>query len=295
MRSRDLADLSQFAAIVRHRSFARAAAELGLSRSALSHAMRGFEERLGVRLLNRTTRSVSPTAAGQRLLSGLQPALDGIGEALDAVNAFRDRPNGHLRLNVSRLAALTVLMPALPRFLDAHPDITVELSIDDATVDIVAQGFDAGIRFSETLSLEMVAVRVGPPVAFAVVGAPEYFARYSVPQRPQDLIDHRCIRYRMRGSGQLYAWEFEKDGQAVSVDVEGGLTLDAPELMTRAALDGFGLTYAGLPVVADLIAEGKLRRVLADWNTATDYFYLYYPSRRHLPAALRALIETIRA
>jgi DNA-binding transcriptional LysR family regulator len=294
MNSRDLTDLSHFAAIVRHRSFARAAAELGLSRSALSHAMRGFEQRLGVRLLNRTTRSVSPTVAGERLLSGLQPALDGISEALDAVNAFRGTPSGSLRLNVSRLAALTVLMPVLPRFLQAHPDIAIELAIDDATVDIVARGFDAGIRFSETLSMDMVAVRVGPPVTFAVVGSPEYFKCRPIPQRPQDLMSHRCIRYRMRGSGQIYAWEFEKDGEAVSVDVRGDITLDAPEFMIRAALDGLGLAYTGLPAVADFIASGRLRRVLADWNGGSDHFYLYHPSRRHLPAALRALIDTLR-
>lgn len=295
MHPRPLAELATFATVVRHRSFARAAAELGVSRSALSHAMRGLEQRLGVRLLNRTTRSVAPTDAGLRLLAGLQPALDGIDRALDAVNAYRERPAGTLRLNVPRFAALAVLAPVLPRFLAAHPDVRLEISVDDATIDIVERGFDAGIRFAEVLSADMVAVRVGPPMAFAVVAAPGYLERHPPPQVPSDLLRHACIGYRLRGSGRMYDWEFEKDGQSVAIAARGALTLDSPELMVRAALDGLGLAFVGLPLVQEHLDAGRLRRVLADWHAGREHFHLYYPSHRHVPAALRALIDLLRA
>lgn len=295
MNSRDLPDLASLAVVARHRSFARAAAELGVSRSALSHAVRGLEERLGIRLLNRTTRSVSATPAGERLLARLRPALADITEALDEANQYRDRPSGSLRLNVSRLAAVTVLLPELPRFLAEYPDIKLEVSIDDATIDIVDRGFDAGMRFGERLAGDMVAVAVGPAVEFAVVGSPTYLADRSTPEHPQELLDHNCIRYRMRGSGELFEWEFEKDGIELTVAVSGSLTLDAPELMLYCALDGVGLAYVGLADAAAAIAAGRLERVLTSWCTPTAGFHLYYPSRRHTSVALRALIDTLRA
>ncbi len=295
MTPRDLPDLAGLAAVVRHGSFARAATELGVSRSALSHAVRGLEARLGVRLLNRTTRSVAPTVAGERLLAELAPALERIAAAVDAANGFRDRPAGRVRLNVPRLAAALVLAPALPGFLAAHPDVEVELAVEDATVDIVARGFDAGIRFGERLAADMIAVPIGPPVEFAVVGAPAYFAGRAIPKAPADLRAHACVRYRMRGSGALFDWEFEKDGREVRVAVEGPLTLDAPEFMVRAALDGVGLAYAALVDVADHIAAGRLVRVLADWCPPTARLHLYHPSRRHVPAALQALILHLRS
>lgn len=294
MNPRDLPDLATLALVARHRSFARAAAELGVSRSALSHAVRGLEGRMGVRLLNRTTRSVSPTAAGERLLAQLAPAFDRIAQAVDETNGQRDRPGGRLRLNVPRLAALLVLAPILPSFLATHPDLELELAVEDATIDIVAQGFDAGIRFGERLEGDMIALPIGSPVEFAVVGSPSYFARRTPPLTPNDLADHACIRYRMRGSGRLFDWEFERDGREVAVAVNGPLTLDAPELMVRAAVDGLGLAYVAFADVETRLRAGELVRVLADWCPPSARLHLYYPNRHHVPAALRALIDWLR-
>lgn len=294
MNPRDLPDLAHFALVARHRSFSRAAAELGVSRSALSHAVRGLENRMGVRLLNRTTRSVSPTSAGERLLSQLGPAFDSIGQAMDEANGDRKRPGGRLRLNVPRVAALLVLAPALPGFLAAHPDLELEIAVEDATVDIVAQGFDAGVRFGERLAGDMIALPIGPPVEFAVVGSPGYFAGRAPPLTPEDLTDHACIRYRMRGSGRLFDWEFERDGREVTVAVDGPLTLDAPEFMVRAAVDSLGLAYVALVDVEAQLGTGELVRVLADWCPPAARLHLYYASHRHVPAALRALIDWLR-
>lgn len=290
MKPRDLPDLAALAAVARHGGFSRAAAELEVSRSALSHAIRGLEERLGVRLLNRTTRSVSPTAAGGRLLEALAPALEQIGRAVDQTNAFRERPSGIVRINLPRIAAKLVLAPALPAFLAEYPDIQVELSVDDATVDIVAAGFDAGVRFGERLAGDMVAVAISPPVEFAVVGSPSYFTGRSLPLSPSDLAAHCCIRHRFRGSGTLFDWEFVQDGQNITVAVDGPLTLDAPEFMIQAALDGLGLTYVSLAEAAPLIESHRLVRVLGPWTSPVGRLYLYHPSRRQTPAALRALI-----
>jgi DNA-binding transcriptional LysR family regulator len=292
---RDLPDLANFAAVARHGGFARAAAELGVSRSALSHAIRGLETRLGVRLLNRTTRSVAPTAAGERLLVELGPALERIELAVEGANGFRERPAGRVRLSVPRVAAALVIAPALPAFLQAHPDIDVELSIDDAAVDIVARGFDAGVRFGELLAGDMVAVAVGPPVEFAIVGSPSYFRNRPTPLEPADLAAHQCIRLRLRGSGALFNWEFERDGRELRVAVEGPLTLDSSEFAVRAAAGGVGLAYASLADVEERVATGELVRVLADWCPPTARLYLYYPGRRQVPAALRALIDWLRA
>jgi DNA-binding transcriptional LysR family regulator len=294
MNPKDLPDLASLAVVVRQGNFSRAASELGISRSAISHAIKGLEIRLGVRLLNRTTRSISLTAAGEALLRQLVPALAQIDRALDTTNNFRDRPAGRLRLNVPRLAANLVLAPILPAFMSAHADIELELAVDDATVDIVSSGFDAGVRFGERLAADVVAVAISKPVEFAVVGSPAYFAGKSLPSTPVDLSSHACIRYRMRHSQELYDWEFEQKGHKLSIAVNGRLTLDSPELMVRAALDGLGLAYTALGDVQAQINAGHLVRVLAPWCAAVDPLYLYYPSRRHVSAAMRALIEWLR-
>ncbi len=294
MMPRDLPDLANLAAVVRAGSFVRAAGELALTRSALSHSISQLERRLGIRLLNRTTRSVTPTAAGEQLLASLAPALDAIRESLDALTQLRDRPAGRLRVTLPRVAASLVVAPALGRFTKAHPDIDLELSIDDATVDIVASRFDAGIRFHERLAPDMIAVPISKPVAFAVVGAPTYFADRPLPASPHDLMDHACIRYRLRGSGQLFDWEFEREGAELAVAVSGPLTLDSPEFMIRAALDGIGLAYVPLGDVQGLIGEGRLIRVLEDWCPATARLYLYHASGRLVSRPLRAFIDWLR-
>jgi DNA-binding transcriptional LysR family regulator len=295
MKPQSLADLATFAAVARHGNFARAAAELGVSRSAVSHAIRGLEEKLGIRLLNRTTRSVSPTAAGETLLGHLAPALGEIANAVDSIHDLRDRPGGHIRLNVPRLAAKLVLGPALPGFLERHPGAVVEVSIEDATVDIVAAKFDAGMRFGERLSADMIAVPVGPAVEFAVVGSPDYFSRHPLPISPEDLQKHACISHRMRGSGRLFEWEFKRDKHETTVAVEGPLVLDAPEMMLEAALAGVGLSYTTLAEAQPHLASGSLVRVLPDWCSPVGRLHLYYPGRRHVPALLRALIEWLKA
>ncbi|WP_211471187.1 LysR family transcriptional regulator [Collimonas humicola] len=290
----DLNELDAFASVARHRSFSKAAPECGVSASALSHAMRTLETRLGVRLLNRTTRSVTPTEAGEQLLARLAPALREIGEALDQVNQFRDTPRGSLRLNVPRTAARWLLAPIFARFLAAYPQIRLEVVTDDSLVDIVAQGFDAGIRFGESLARDMIALPMGPPLRLIVVAAPMYAARRGLPRQPQDLKQHACIGRRFP-SGVLYAWEFAKDGETLAVTVDGPLLLDDDELMLRAALDGIGLSYLYEEQAREWIAQGRLLRVLDDWCPPMPGFFLYYPSRRQLPTGLRLFIEMLRA
>jgi len=289
----DLTELDAFASVARHRSFTRAAPECGVSASALSHAMRTLETRLGVRLLNRTTRSVTLTEAGEQLLARLGPALREIGEALDQVNQFRDTPRGSLRLNVPRTAARWLLAPIFARFLAAYPQIRLEVVTDDSLVDIVAQGFDAGIRFGETLARDMVALPLGPPLRLIVVAAPMYAARRGLPRQPQDLKQHACIGRRFP-SGALYAWEFAKDGETLAVAVDGPLLLDDDELMLRAALDGIGLSYLYEEQAREWISQGRLLRVLDDWCPPIPGFFLYYPSRRQLPTGLRLFIDMLR-
>lgn len=289
----DLTELDAFASVARHRSFTKAAPECGVSASALSHAMRTLETRLGVRLLNRTTRSVTPTEAGEQLLARLAPALREIGEALDQVNQFRDTPRGSLRLNVPRAAARWLLAPIFARFLAAYPQIRLEVVTDDSLVDIVAQGFDAGIRFGETLARDMIALPMGPPLRLIVVAAPMYAARRGLPRQPLELKQHACIGRRFP-SGALYAWEFAKDGEALAVAVDGPLLLDDDELMLRAALDGIGLSYLYEEQAREWISQGRLLRVLDDWCPPMPGFFLYYPSRRQLPTGLRLFIEMLR-
>jgi DNA-binding transcriptional LysR family regulator len=293
MNAADPADLRAFVAIARHQSFRRAADELGVTPSALSHGLRTLEDRLGVRLFNRTTRSVALTEAGDRLLGRVAPAFQDIADAIEDLNRFRDRPAGTLRINAAHLACHLALLPMLGRFAEACPDVQVEIVADQALSDIVAQGFDMGIRFGETLAQDMIAVPLGGRVRFAVVGSPDFFKRHRPPQTPHDLRDLPCIRYRFT-SGSLYRWEFERGSEELSVEVSGSLTVSDQSLMIRPALDGMGLAYVFADQVREDVAAGRLISVLADWCPYYPGFYLYYPGRRQMPAASRAFIDYIR-
>ena len=287
-------DLQAFLAIATHRSFRQAAVELGVSPSALSHALRGLEERLDVRLLNRTTRSVALTEAGEQLLARIGPAFRDIHDALEDLNAFRGQPMGTLRLNAARQSAQLVLLPVIHRFVRFYPDVRVELRLDEGLTDIVSEGFDAGVRFGERIAADMVAVPLGPRQRTAIVASPEYFQRHARPKTPRELRALPCIRYRFH-SGALYRWEFERGGKEVEVEVDGPLTLSDQGLMVDAALAGVGLAYVFEALVAPLLAEGRLVRVLEDWCPSYPGFFLYYPSRRQLPAPLRAFVDFVKA
>ncbi|WP_398479233.1 LysR family transcriptional regulator [Tardiphaga sp.] len=288
------AELATFLAIARHRSFRAAAVELGVSASALSHALRNIEERLDLRLVNRTTRSVALTEAGERLFARVSPAFQDIDDALEDLNTFRGKPAGTLRFNAARQSAQLVLLPLVTRFQKAYPEINVEIAVNDGLVDMVSAGFDAGIRFGETIAADMIAVPIGPRQRSAVVGTPAFFKKYKQPRTPHELKDLPCIRFRFWG-GALYRWEFERGGVALEIDVAGPLTLNDQDLMVDAALDGAGLAYVFEKQVEDLIAKRKLVRVLADWCPAYPGFFMYYPSRRQLPAALRAFVDFVKA
>jgi DNA-binding transcriptional LysR family regulator len=289
-----LNDLLAFSTVARLRSFTRAAAILGMSPSALSHAMRGLEDRLGVRLLARTTRSVAPTEAGERLLQSLVPALAGIETGLDALSQWRDNPAGTVRITTFAYASKMVLVPKLPGFLLAHPDVRVEVNIDDSLTDIVAAGFDAGIRFGETVDRDMIAVKLGPDLRTIVVATPAYFDRHSRPDTPQDLEHHACIGYRLSTSGGLLSWEFEKDGRALALRTQGPLVVNDGDLSLEAVRAGAGLGYVMEHDVLADIASGALVQVLDDWCPRFPGFHLYHPSRRQTPPALRALIDALR-
>ncbi len=295
MRGREFADLSAFAAIVEHGSFTRAAAHLGVSPSALSQTIRRFEERVGVRLLNRTTRSVAPSMAGTRLLGRLVPTLSELDAALAEVRAARETPAGTVRINAPRLAALLFLGPLVSRFLAAHPDIVLDLVVEDRFTDIVADRFDAGIRVGERLAKDMVAVRLGGALEVMAVASPQYFARYGRPQTPRDLGRHRCINLRMATDGRLYRWQFERGKQALEVAVDGPLIVNDTDLAVRAALDGVGIAYLVDLHVEALVRSRRLERVLTAWSPSLPGFFLYYPSRRQMPAALRAFVDFVRA
>lgn len=294
MERQELNDLMAFAAIARERSFTRAAAILGMSPSALSHAMRGLEGRLGVRLLARTTRSVAPTEAGDGLLRSLGPALAEIEQGLAALGQWRDTASGNVRITTFAYAAQTVLEPKLPVFLLANPDVRVEVSIDNGLTDIVAEGFDAGIRFGETVEKDMIAVRVGPDLRAIVVGTPDYFADHARPETPMDLERHACIGYRLKTSGGLLPWEFERDCQSVSVRTRGPLVVNEGPLAAAAVRAGAGLGYMMEHEVADDLACGRLIQVLDDWCPVFPGCYLYHSSRRQTPPALRALIDALK-
>ena len=294
LRGADYAELAAFAVVAEVRSFSRAAQRLEISRSALSHAIRSLEERLGTRLLNRTTRSVALTEAGRSLLDRLAPALAEIADALDGLNAFRERPAGTVRLNLPRLAAEVALVPNFRAFAAAFPDVRLDLTVDDGLTDIVAGGFDAGIRPGELVQRDMVAVRITPDLRNAIVGSPAYFAACPIPRSPRDLADHACINYRWTGNGALYRWPFTKDGESLDVAVDGTLAVNDSGLTVAAALAGAGLACTLEAQAAPLVASGRLVRVLEDWCPPFPGFFLYYPSRRQMAPALRALIDFLK-
>ncbi len=294
MRREDLVDLNAFVTVAEERSFTRAAAKLGTSQSALSHTIRRLETQLGVRLLTRTTRSVAPTEAGERLLATLRPALDSISAKLDSLSELREKPAGTIRITTSEHAAETVLWPALEKLLPNYPDIHVELSIDSRLTDIVAERFDAGVRLGEAVAKDMIAMRIGPDVRMVVVGSPTYFEKHPVPRTPQDLADHQCINLRMLSSGGFYVWELGKNGREVRVRVEGQLALNNVRMIIRAAAAGIGLGFVMEDQAAEHLADGRLIQVLEDWSPPFPGYYLYYPSRRQPSAAFTVLVEALR-
>jgi len=287
-------DLLAFRAVATERSFTRAAAQMGVSTSALSHAMRGLEERLGVRLLNRTTRSVVPTEAGDRLLRGVEAHFDGIEAELATLSELRDKPAGTIRITTGAHPARTILEPALVRLLPDYPDIKVELSVDAGFVDIVAERFDAGVRLGETVAQDMVAVRIGPDMRMAAVASPAYFASREPPGTPHDLAAHNCINLRFPTYGGLYAWEFEKADRALNVRVEGQMIVNDSALALAAAIDGLGIAYLPEDQVLSLVGGGRLVRVLEDWCPPFPGYHLYYPSRRQHSSGFAVLIEALR-
>jgi DNA-binding transcriptional LysR family regulator len=287
-------DLLAFLAVARERSFTRAAAKLGVSQSALSHTIRGLETRLGLRLLTRTTRSVSPTEAGERLLLTAGPRFDEIEAELDALSELRDKPAGTVRITTGEHAAETILWPKLAKILPRYPDIKVEIAVDNSLTDIVTERYDAGVRFGEQVAKDMIAVRIAPDMRMAVVGTPAYFETRPVPRKPQDLIGHACINLRLPTYGGLYAWEFEKSGRELKVRVEGQLVFNRLAQILAATLAGFGLAYLPQDLVAPYLAKGRLKRVLEDWCAPFAGYHLYYPSRRQSSPAFALLVEALR-
>ncbi|MGF6552237.1 LysR family transcriptional regulator [Paraburkholderia youngii] len=287
-------DLLAFIAVARERSFTKAAAKLGVSQSALSHTMRGLEARLGIRLLTRTTRSVSPTPAGERLLNSVAPRFIEIEEELAALGELRDKPAGTIRITTDEHAANTILQPKLARLLPEYPDIKVEVVIDFGLTDIVAQRYDVGIRLGDQVAKDMIAVRIAPDLRMAVVGAPGYFAKHKRPRKPQDLTEHNCINLRLPTYGGLFAWEFEKDGHELKVRVEGQLVFNGTGQMLSAALAGGGLAYVPEDLARPYVAAGQLKQVLKDWCPTFQGYHLYYPSRRQSSRALVVLIDALR-
>lgn len=294
MEHNDLTTLAAFLSVAEERSFTRAAKRHGVSPSAMSHAIRGLEEDLGVRLLSRTTRSVAPTEAGEQLLARLRPAVTEVREALDQLSGLRNKPAGRLRLLLPRLAGTELLAPKLAQFTRDYPDVVLDITADDTHLDIVAGGYDAGIQFGEYIQKDMIAVRVSKDHRAAIVGSPAYFKSQPKPKAPRDLLSHRCINFRHGHGGDVYRWEFEKGRKSLSVAVNGPLIVDDVEIVIRAALDGIGLAFVGEDKVAQHLASGALIRVLDDWCQPFSGFFLYYPSRRQQPAALAALIDTLR-
>lgn len=294
MNRQDLADLSAFVAVARERSFTRAAAQLGVTPSALSHCMRGLEERLGVRLLNRTTRSVTPTEAGERMLRTVAFHLDEIATHVTALNDLRDRPAGNIRITADEFSLQTVLWPRLRGVLAEHPDIHVEIETDYRLVDLVAEKFDAGVRLGDIIDKDMIAVPIGPPVRMLVVATPGYLDRHGRPQTPQDLAEHNCINLRLPTLGGLYAWEFERNRREQRVRVSGQLIFNSIFHIRDAALEGFGLAYLMEDLVRDALASDALEAVLEDWSPPFAGYHLYYPSRRQPTPAFAAIVEALR-
>ena len=286
--------LAIFAVVAQERSFTRAAARLGMSQPALSRAMRQLEERLGVRLLARTTRSVTPTQAGEHLLQVIAPRFDEINSELALLSKFRDRPAGKLRITAGEHAAIAVLQPVLARLLPDHPDLSIEIIVDYGLTDIVAEGFDAGVRLGEQVAKDMIAMRIGPDMRMAVIGSPAYFSHYPKPVIPADLMAHNCITLRMPTHGGLFMWEFEKNGQALNVRIEGQLVFNNIAMRLESALQGLGLAYMPEDAVRPHIEQGHLIRVLEDWCEPYSGYHLYYPSRRQSSPAFTLLREALR-
>jgi DNA-binding transcriptional LysR family regulator len=294
MRREELGSLAMFLAVADERSFTRAAAKLGISQSALSHSMRRLEARLGLRLLTRTTRSVAPTEAGERLIETLRPALDQIDTKLASLTAFRARPAGTVRISASRHAMRTVLWPVVDHLTTEYPDINIEVNVENGLTDIVAERFDAGIRLGERLEKDMIAVRIGPRLRMAAVGAPSYFSAHGIPATPHDLARHRCINLRWVSAGGLYAWEFEKAGRELNVKVDGQLVLNDSDFILDAAVAGHGIAFMMEDHASKRVADGTLLRVLEDWCEPFDGYYLYYPSRLQPSPAFRLVLEALR-
>lgn len=289
----NLADIVYFLAIARHKSFSRAGLEVGISASALSHAMKGLEERLGVRLLNRTTRSVTLTAAGEELESVISAPIHDIGQALEALNRLRDEPAGRIRLNVLSDGAELLLGPVLPVFVERYPAIEIDLTVTNKMVDVIGDGHDAGIRIGGTVPTDMIAQRLSPDIRWAVVGSPDYLERFGTPAHPSDLLQHRCLRIRL-GNGKTYHWQFMKEHEVLEIDVPGSIMLDESRIGIALARRGAGLMYVPAAVVAPLLEDGTLHEVLADWSHVDPGFHLYYANFRQLPVGLKLLIDLIR-
>ena len=294
MRRENINDLIAFVAVARDRSFTKAGKRLGISQSALSHTIKGLEERLGLRLLTRTTRSVSPTEAGERLLDKVGHRFEEIEAELQALSELRDKPAGTIRITATENAVVTILLPKLGKFLPEYPDVNVEIVIDYGLTDIVAQRYDAGVRSGEQVAKDMIAVRIGPDMRMAVVGTPAYFEKRPAPQTPRDLTEHTCINMRLPVHGGLYAWEFEKCGRDLRVRVEGQLVVNASSPQLSAALAGLGLAYVPEDMIRQHVADGRLKRVLEDWCEPYTGYHLYYPSRRQSSAAFSLLVEALR-
>jgi DNA-binding transcriptional LysR family regulator len=294
MQRTNLNDLVAFVTVARERSFTRAAAVLGISQSSLSHIIRDLEARLDIRLLSRTTRSVSPTDAGERLLNTVGPRLDEVEAELKSLNDLRSRPSGTIRITSTDYATDQILWPKMQAFLRQHPEIKVEIVTDYGLTDIVAQRYDAGVRSGEQVAKDMIAVRVGPDISMAVVASPSYFKTRPEPRTPQDLVHHNCINLRLPTHGGLYAWEFEKGHRELRVRVDGQLTFNGTPQILAAAVSGFGLAYVPLDLAEPLLAKKRLRRVLAEWCHPFTGYHLYYPSRRQPSAAFTLLVEALR-
>jgi DNA-binding transcriptional LysR family regulator len=292
-RRSDLPDLWSFLEIAKHRSFRKAGLELGISASALSHALRGLEERLGVRLFNRTSRSVTLTAAGEALQQAIQAPFDEIGQGLDVINRFREAPMGRVRINVPTEAANHLVGPVMAEFLERYPDVEIEISVSNRMIDVIDNGFDAGIRYGGTVPEDMIAQRLSADIRWIVVASPAYLERHGVPQHPNDLLSHRCIRIRI-GDDSIYRWEFERGDEQVEVNAPGGMVVDQGEVGMAAVLRGAGLFYVAEPMARDALDRGQLRTVLDDWAPLGPGFHLYYSSRRQVPAALRLFIDLVR-
>lgn len=294
MKRDELGDLSAFLAVIEAGSFTKAAARLGTSQSALSHTVQRLEARLGLRLLNRTTRHVGPNEAGEQLAATLRPCFDEIAAKIDTLSSMRDKPSGLVRITSSALAADMILWPIIARLLPEYPDVKIEVNVESRFTDIVTERFDAGVRLGESLEKDMIAVRIGPDMTMALVASPDYLTRNGCPAEPQDLVHHACINLRLPTLGNLYAWEFVKNGRPLNVRVEGPLTFNVPGLCLNAARTGLGLAFVPEPYVTDDLAQGRLIRALEDWCPVFPGFHLYYPSRRQTSPAMRLIVDQLR-